>query len=391
MLGLLASFAEVDLLVREKRVSHSDQARYWDDLESKNINIIHPALWFRVDLICKTKQYDWVLAEFWSQAECMIPVLRTLKLSQPNLKLATDSVDIHFLREFAELSLQAEPSKDLLDAANERKRRELAVYNESDLVLVVTEEDRIALRDNQCFVDTEIIPVIVDSKEIERSHAANTLLFIGGFGFSPNVDAVLWFAQEVFPKIRSEVPNAVFRVVGSNVTQKISDLSQIDGVEVVGFVKDTITELQRATVSVAPLRFGAGMKGKVTEALSYGIPVVTTSYGAQGLSAINGKHMLVSDDANQFAKNVCECLKNPEMAQRMGSEGKALISQLCSSQPVKDRLRKCLEVTTTADVKPASLWIRWRARLKSRILIVQSELSGLYTSVLWNVNKILKK
>ena len=116
------------------------------------------------------------------------------------------------------------------------------------------------------------------------------LLFVGGFAHPPNADAVLWFAREIFPAIRGELPDVNFYVVGSKVTDEIKALEQPgNGIVIKGFVSDEELERLYATcrVVVVPLRYGAGVKGKVLEALYNGAPVITTSIGAEGIPFVD--------------------------------------------------------------------------------------------------------
>ena len=113
----------------------------------------------------------------------------------------------------------------------------------------------------------------------------------------------------------------------------------------VGFVADTHPWLDDATVSVAPLRYGGGMKGKVTEALSHALPVVTTSFGAQGLGAVSGVHLHVADTAEDFADAVTLCLRDPDEAARMGLRGQQLVESACGTE----RVRRDLAAAFAAD------------------------------------------
>jgi glycosyltransferase involved in cell wall biosynthesis len=333
-------------------------------------------------LLCTAEHYDLILVEFWHQAEKLLPLIASLKRTQPNLNLITDTVDIHFLRELAEFELNSSNDESILEGIQTRMRRELATYSHSDLVIVVTQEDQKALADKQCTVPTELVPIIVSPSARSANPDPNTILFIGGFKHKPNIDAVLWFVHEVFPLIRSKIPDAIFRVVGSYPTEQILELNAIPGVEIVGFVKETIDQINKACVSVAPLRFGAGMKGKVIEALSYGLPVVTTSFGAQGLNATDGKHLRIADEAFLFAEYVCECLRNPINANRMGQQGQLLIENLCGPESVKTILKKRLE--PELHNRSSQTWSPGRRLAKFRCWAIQnrSRLKRFFKSLL---------
>lgn len=145
------------------------------------------------------------------------------------------------------------------------------------------------------------------------------LLFVGGFAHPPNADAVLWFAREIFPAIRKELPDVKFYVVGSKVTDEIQALEQPDnGIVIKGFVSDE--ELERLYAScrvvVVPLRYGAGVKGKVLEALYNGAPVITTSIGAEGIPFVD-QALKIEDTAEGFACQTTGLYQNPELCRQM--------------------------------------------------------------------------
>lgn len=129
----------------------------------------------------------------------------------------------------------------------------------------------------------------------------NALLFVAGFGHPPNVDAAKWLVTDIFPRVKNKLPDATLALVGSNPTAEVQRLAR-DGVRVTGHVSDDELHAwyRRSGVAVVPLRFGAGVKGKVLEALHLGLPLVTTSVGAQGLAGID-KVAPVADDAQQIA------------------------------------------------------------------------------------------
>ena len=145
------------------------------------------------------------------------------------------------------------------------------------------------------------------------------LLFVGGFAHPPNADAVLWFAREIFPAIRKKLPDVKFYVVGSKVTDEIQALEQPDnGIVIKGFVSDE--ELERLYAScrvvVVPLRYGAGVKGKVLEALYNGAPVITTSIGAEGIPFVD-QALKIEDTAEGFACQTTGLYQNPELCRQM--------------------------------------------------------------------------
>src|SRR5690606_4514163 len=122
------------------------------------------------------------------------------------------------------------------------------------------------------------------------------------FRHDPNLDGVTWFVNEIWPGVRARHPAARLTVIGSYPTRAVHALGETAGVTVLGYVPDLEPHLDRAAVAIAPLRFGAGMKGKVTDAMAAGLPVVTTTIGAQGLDLVGGRHAWIADDADAFAE-----------------------------------------------------------------------------------------
>lgn len=137
-------------------------------------------------------------------------------------------------------------------------------------------------------------------------------LFIGLMGYEPNVDAVRWFASDVFPAIRRELPDAEFRIVGRH-TESVESLGTLPGVTVAGSVESLQPELERADVSVVPLRSGAGTRLKVVEAMANRLPVVSTAIGCEGIDVSDGVHLLVADDSAAFARSCIRAVSDASL------------------------------------------------------------------------------
>jgi len=306
-----------------------------------------------IDLLSR-RRFDAGLCEFWRTSHDVCSLFRWL---QPWAAVIVDSVDVHFLREETALALGIGDSQTV--AANREK--ELAAYRTADAVVVVTEEDRDALERSGfvglCFQIPNILPIRA-RPSVSR---ARELLFVGGFKHAPNADGLLWFVREIWPAIKREVPEASLTVVGSHPPPEVLSLSEVDGIEVKGYVSETAPYLDRAAVSVAPLRYGGGMKGKVCEALASGLPVVTTSFGAQGLQAISGEHLIIADDAENFGQGVVGLLRDASRSERLGRSGQSLLAGLCSPRAVS---KKSAEMTAWIESRPRKLLplARWGAR-----------------------------
>src|SRR6185369_13677698 len=173
----------------------------------------------------------------------------------------------------------------------------------------VTEDDRGLLLRELKHLRVEIVPTMHDVSPLDDAtqRTPNTLVFVGPFLHAPNIDAMVYFCNEVFPLITSEIPDATLAIVGSFPTQPVKNLAR-DGVEVIGFVPDVKPYLDSSYVSIAPLRFGGGMKGKIGEAMAHGLPVVTTSIGIEGFGLTPSTNVLVGDTPRDFASLTCDLL-----------------------------------------------------------------------------------
>lgn len=263
-----------------------------------------------------------VLFEFYDTA---IRHLAKVKAGLPSASTIIDTVDVHFAREIQMANVHGD--REMLRSALETKRKELEIYQQCDLVWAVTDEDRKALLEEVDSLKVDIVPNIHKFPRIDRSAPEkNSLLFIGNFWHQPNEDAVLYFCTEILPLIRRDVPDLVVYIVGNAPTENVKRMAD-QTVKVVGWVPETAPYLERCQVSIVPLRYGAGMKGKVGEAMSAGIPVVTTPIGVQGMDVRDGEEILVADSAESFARSVKKLLADKDLFARVSSNAMSYIKQ----------------------------------------------------------------
>jgi glycosyltransferase involved in cell wall biosynthesis len=152
------------------------------------------------------------------------------------------------------------------------------------------------------------------------------LLFIGGFRHPPNTDAVLWYANEVLPKVRRKLPGVVSYVVGADPPPTIRALAA-DDLVIAGFVPDLAPYLEGCRLSIAPLRYGAGVKGKINQAMSYGLPVVATTPSIEGMQLEPGNDVLIGDDPEWFAEAVARAYRDESLWQQLAAGGLDNISR----------------------------------------------------------------
>lgn len=178
--------------------------------------------------------------------------------------------------------------------------------------------------------------------------APPTIGFTGDMSYFPNVEAVTYFAREVFPLVRRSVPGARFLIVGRNPSPKVRMLAKIDEVEVTGFVPDVREHLRRMQVAVAPFSIAAGIQNKILEAMASGIPVVCTGRAAQGLSSDAAGAVEVADEPAAMAERIVALLRNPELARARGAEGRRRVAAGYRWDQSLEQLLQLLE-TAAAD------------------------------------------
>ncbi len=229
--------------------------------------------------------------------------------------------DLHFLRLSREYELDG--NIETKREADYWKSMELTMMYKSDMNYYPSYVEVDVIHSIDASIKAKAISLYVYDKFLERLNEdfekREGLLFVGGFAHPPNADAVKWFAGEIFPKIRESLPDVKFYVVGSKVTEEIKALEQPgNGIIIKGFVSDEeLEELYRTCkIVVVPLRYGAGVKGKVLEALYNGAPTITTSIGAEGIPFVD-QALLVEDEAMAFAGKVTALYQDNEGCRRM--------------------------------------------------------------------------
>ncbi len=233
-----------------------------------------------------------------------------------------------------------------------RLRRKVLRYCHA--ILSVSPEDARSTREvAPANVPVWRVPNGVDLSRFEdiqwKSSDPNRLLFVGSMDVRMNVDAVTWFVGSIFPKIRDQIPDVRFDIVGRSPAPEVQALGKEDGVRVTGRVEDVRPYYEQATVAVVPFRFGGGTKLKVPEAMAAEVPVVSTSVGAQGLDVESGRHLRIADEEGAFARAVTELLKHPDEARRVAQSAKVRAKERYSWSGIYDAAIKRIEDMVATD------------------------------------------
>jgi glycosyltransferase involved in cell wall biosynthesis len=251
-----------------------------------------------------------------------------------------DTGDLHYVRHYREAKITG--NVRALKRALQTKRRELKAAKEADYTLVVSPVEQAILERDCPGVRVHVISSIHEVYGAARPFSGREgMLFVGSFQHTPNLDAVGYFVEEIFPLIKEEIDSARAYIIGGDPPDFIQALDS-DDVIVTGYVPDLAPYFDNCLLSVAPLRFGAGVKGKVLTSLSHGVPVVGTSVAVEGLFLSDGENVLVADDPAGFSKAVVALYQDATLWNRLSKNGLDILSQHFSFEVARAALLELL-------------------------------------------------
>jgi GT2 family glycosyltransferase/glycosyltransferase involved in cell wall biosynthesis/peptidoglycan hydrolase CwlO-like protein len=291
------------------------------------------------DHLLKQGDYSLAIISGYRNVAVYLPLIRQ---HSPSTKIALDTVDVHFLREQRKANLYG--SDHLHETATQIKEMELNMCKQADALIAVTEEDAAVLRnalgvEKPVFVIPNIHPV---EKSPARFQDRQGLLFVGNFVHPPNPDAMYYFCGQILPMILKELPDLYLYIVGGNSIPLLQSLRS-EKVIITGYVPSTRPFLDHCRLSISPLRYGAGMKGKIGEALARGLPVVSTTIGAEGFQFKNGTQALIADSPQDFAQAVIQAYSNETLWNQLSTNGLQLIEDRFSPDALFPAVKSLLE------------------------------------------------
>ena len=359
VLEMLCGFARVSMVLRDISAWRSvtkDYQRYERLLTDAGVEIMVDGVYAAL----VAKRYEMVFFEFYHPAAEFGKLVRYL---QPDARQVIDSVDVHFNRLASKARLTGN-ANDIAEA-DAIRTAELSTYHDADLVVVVSEDDRQLIHGALTDRAITVLPNVheLHDRPEQESREYGRMVFVGSFRHTPNIDAMLYFVGEVMPIIREQVPNARLSIIGSHPPSEIIALAAAD-IDVLGYVPDTKPYLQSAYISIAPLRYGGGLKGKVGEAMSHGLPVITTSFGAEGFGLIPDQHLLVADSNIMFADAVVRVLADKRLHESLSQAGHQFIAEHYSRGAMELRIAEFLN--QAKEIRPAKVSLASRLAYKSR-------------------------
>ena len=319
----------------------------WDDRKYKkmlegDIDFLHLPLNVpeHVEFISnENHEYIWI-TELWQieYVKFATKLVEALKISHVNTNLILDTVDFHY-KEYQRRYEMFGDSKDL-KRANEFLGEEEMLYRNADTVVVVTEDEKNDIQNKIFGVrKIEVVPTVH-----EISHVTNfynnrkNICFVGNFGNNHNVDAVRYFIDNIFHLILKDNPVIEFHIIG-NLSERYKKEFNSHNVRVIGSLKDLHKALKSYKLFVCPMTYGAGMKGKIGEAISAGLPVVTTTIGAEGFPVKNGDECLIADLPEEFAEKCNQCLKDSVLWHELQMKSRLMMAENYSPSVIEKKLK----------------------------------------------------
>ncbi|HZX91872.1 MAG TPA: glycosyltransferase [Rudaea sp.] len=339
MVNLMRLLREAGYAVAFLPDNRSHDGSYTEGLQALGIEALYhpyvsdPVAWLRehgtgLDAIILSRHY------------VAVNYIGAARLYAPQARLIFDTVDLHYLREERAAELEGKP--ELARHAAQTKLQELKLMRECDVTLVVSAAEQRLLQKELPNARIEVL------SNVHAVHGRRTpfeerrdLVFVGGFQHPPNIDAVRWFAGEVMPLLRASGAPPHLHVIGSKAPQEVLELAG-DDVSVHGFVPDIAPYMDGCRLSVAPLRYGAGVKGKVNMAMSYGLPVVATSIAVEGMHVRAGVDVMVADGAAGFAAAIRRAYDDAALWTTLSDRGLANVHEHFSFAAARTALARIL-------------------------------------------------
>ena len=308
---------------------------YTGELQKRGIEVVYYPYVKKVRdyLISHGSDFDAVVL---SRCDFARKHIADVRMFAPQSRIIFDTVDLHFLREDSQARLTGD--SEVRRKAQEKQRLEHELIDQSDETWVVSPVEQQLLQEERPDKPIQVVSNIV---EIPGSRTPFALrrdwLFIGGFEHTPNIDAVLFFMQKIYPLVSEHLHDAKFYIIGHKAPPEVVALAT-ETIIVAGLQTDVRPFFDGVKLSVAPLRFGAGVKGKINQSMAFGVPVVATSLAIEGMALQNGDDILVADEPEDFARAMVELYESEDLWNRISENGIKKTRALYSTDTARKKL-----------------------------------------------------
>jgi O-antigen biosynthesis protein len=314
--------------------------RYTEGLQKKGIQCLYHPYIRSVEEYLSTRRnfFDLILLSREPVAE---KYMELIQKNSPESKIIFNTVDLHFLRE--ERAATIFQSTENLEVSHSAKEREISLMRKADQTILVSDYEAELIHKLAPDVKTAVIPL---PREIpgrsQGFEGRKDILFIGGYSHPPNLDAVYYFVQNIWPIIHKELPDCKFLIAGSNMPEAIKILAS-DEIIPLGFLASLDDLFNTIKLCVAPLRFGAGVKGKVITSLSYGVPCVCTPIAAEGIGLLGRLDSMIAETPEEFAEEVITIYNSISLWESLSQNGLELVKGKFSFDQVQIQFYRMLQ------------------------------------------------
>lgn len=326
---LLKNKVSVFLIADLKQYKYkSDYIQKFKDL---GVNVYQPSIDQKGQLVTKEDFIKLITPKIdvaWLHRPTIFSKFQSLvKTANPNIKLVFDMVDFHYVRLLREYELNKDEA--LKAEAEKFLKIELENCKNADVVIAISTTDKELLK--QHFnTDEKVVLISNIHQHIDKSDNFNSfenrkdLLFVGSFRHDPNSDAVKYLKEDIMPLVWKVIPDLKVNIIGSYITDEIEALAS-DKFKLLGFVDDLNAVINTAKLFVAPLRFGAGIKGKIGQSLEHSLPLVTTNVGAEGFDFGEQTNVMIANNAEAIAQKVIDLYTNKILWEEASNSCKTIL------------------------------------------------------------------
>ena len=308
---------------------------YTRNLQRLGIECIHTPQHTSVKKYLETnaRHYDFVMLY---RPYVAIQYLDLLRRCAASARIIYNTVDLHYLRERRHAELEQNPL--LTERAERTRTEELRLIRGADATIVLNPVEKELLAGEAPGANVHVIPLLFEEQPAGPAfEARRDLLFIGGYQHPANPDAVMYFVREILPLIRRQLPDVRFYALGSKPPAAVRAL-ECEYIKVPGFQEDISPFFNNCRLMVAPLRFGAGIKGKLGTSFSFGLPVVATPIAAEGMHLLHERDLLLADFPQEFAEAVVRLYTDPDLWQHLSAAGRRIVRERYSPAVVRQGL-----------------------------------------------------
>jgi GT2 family glycosyltransferase len=331
-LGIKVTFAASNLEAPEP---------YVKNLQQQGIEVLYRPFVRSITRYLKLhgEELDLVLL---SRADTAAQLIQAVKRYCGNARIVFDTVDLHFLREQRQAAVTGKHAVEAL--ARWREQQEIDLIAQADTTLVVSTVEQELLSRLAPASDVRVVSNIHKIYGSRRTFAQRrNMLFIGAFAHPPNTDGVLWFCRSIFPFVLEGEPSMKLFVIGARPPSEVKALAS-ENVRILGHIRDVEPYFDACRLSIAPLRYGAGVKGKINQSMAFGVPVVATGAAAEGMHLVHGVSALVADSPEDFAQQILRIYGDADLWQRVSLGGLAVMEAHFSFNAARRTLRALLEI-----------------------------------------------